>query len=61
MDVDGDLDLRGVLRVPASAVLDLVGTLFLRPTAVLENLGSMTVGGCSREAGSVVTGSDPCS
>ncbi|HET7274343.1 MAG TPA: Ig-like domain-containing protein [Longimicrobiaceae bacterium] len=58
--VHGSLDLAGTLTVDAGRTLGVTKVLYLRSTSTLNNNGTMPVGGCSREAGYTITGTDPC-
>src|SRR5690606_20266068 len=44
--VDAHMDLSAPLTVPAGTSLDIRHIMYLRPTAVLNNLGEMSVGSC---------------
>jgi hypothetical protein len=54
----GDLDLVGKMTV--SSTFTLAGTMTLRSTGWLVNSGTVNVGGCVKESGHTITGTDPC-
>ncbi len=58
--VSGDVDLHG--RLDGEMGADTVaGTLTLRSTSTLTNThGTFSVGGCSKESGHTIAGTDPC-
>lgn len=58
--IDGDLDLSGRLITETATHIGGIDTLHLRSSAVLDNSGTMNVAGCTKEAGHVITGTDPC-
>ncbi len=55
----GDLDLIGKLTTSTGA-FTLAGTMTLRSTGHLVNGGNISVGGCVKESGHTITGTDPC-
>jgi hypothetical protein len=55
----GDLELPGKLTVQ-SGTFNLAGTMTIRSTGVLQNNSTMTVGGCVKEPGHTINGTDPC-
>jgi len=56
----GDLDLSGTMTVNGSEPFGLTGTMTLRSTGVLNSNGQISVGGCVKEQGHTINGSDPC-
>ena len=58
--ISGDLDLNGSLTVALSAfTFNVAGILELQATGVLDNNGTMTVGSCDPNDGTI-NGVDPC-
>jgi formylmethanofuran dehydrogenase subunit C len=58
--VQRHLDLVGRMTNPVGGNAQVFGTMYLRPTSVLINEGTLVVAACVKQAGHTISGTDPC-